>query len=974
MSGLITSGDTVNNFGKLLPAVYIERIYINDDDTDGAQLDVDLSIYVRAAENTDTTTIISQLENLKITWLWSDPLLMSGDDWSSMTTTEDGLEKLLNKEHTAWELALTTYDALSSGTVFKETFPLSDISEDYLIIYDDEGNKTLKFSYSSKTVPSTFTLSFDSWDELGSGYNVYLFAYATFDAFDSSYWSGYMEAAASDPTNAFDDRFGRFAAIETGDVAWESVWIDGEPSHPEQVIWVDGDGNAYDGTPLQSLASKYYSTDVITHSEIVSSFEDLLGNYETAAESDDSLRDIMDQISLVLATHKESAGLLAQLNLIARVFPSKSSVTNVGALYIQYREKITTANAVIETGTEVFKEVITNTKVVDERGTAISYEEPGTTLYGDETFDTSGEFISNMKMSRLVSVEQAHNYVSDVWEWDDVDYTNYGFVFFDYDKALYETADMGYYLHMDSLINLLGKTTFNAYFKIYKARFYRYYDYEGDDQYQIMSLATSYGSGYKPSGTVHFNRAKSNGRSRDASQPYIQAKYDNSDDSCAVHSFLMLRNLESLGVDPGTGVTLGTMASEEHRLMCFEFQDLYTPELDSQAGRSDVVDSVNLYDDTTMWFEVQMLDYTAHFVYYLIKAYKDLYDGGAFEDYYDEATTSSNYNSEDDMWTSEYVNTLLATYEDDPGSAPWVLYPVYYCVFEDLASKKYDSDLDTVMAAATKISARIHPTYGTVSDLKSFFEKFEALYDDILAAILADTEDSDGAYTTKKYQDTFALEDLLAGVIIPVEPAETDDGYEITSICDTAAYAAEFDPDAVEVFSSAYPLADTSFGFTETLTTYGDEVGLNKYYEYDPPSSPGWFMAFSYADLYIDGEAIEDGADVSEYFTISSEAPCWDGDLVKFKASVGASYLIVYLDIDEVLTNDAEWDEYGADGAGTYVTKYGLGCAASSLEEESDGGETVIVESNFDGAWSIDELGDFKAADFSYSFVIYDDD
>jgi len=955
MSGLITSGDTTENFGKLLPAVYIERIYINDHSYRGAQLNVDLNIFIRAGENTDITTLISQMGDLQITWFYTASALIGSDVEDLMSNKQD---------FSAFYKEVTTEitDLFENNT---KTFSLSTLAsdiDDYLITYDDEGNRILKYTFSSSddgdemTIPSVDTgsgtaLAADTWDDVNS--DIYLFAFASFDSAATTA-AGFWYAYDGD----YDDRFGRFAAIETGDVAWESVWIDGEPSHPEQVIWVDGDGNAYDGTPLQSLASKYYSTDVITHSEIVSSFEDLLGNYETAAESDDSLRDIMDQISLVLATHKGSAGLLAQLNLIARVFPSKSSVTNVGALYIQYREKITTANAVIETGTEVFKEVITNTKVVDERGTAISYEEPGTTLYGDETFDTSGEFISNMKMSRLVSVEQVYISIERTWDWDNVDYNNYGFVFFDYDKALYETADMGYYLHMDSLINLLGKTTFNAYFKIYKARFYRYYDYEGDDQYQIMSLATSYGSGYKPSGTVHFNRAKSNGSSRDASQPYIQAEYDNSDDSCAVHSFLMLRNLESLGVDPGTGVTLGTMASEEHRLMCFEFQDLYTPELVSDAGRSDVVTSVNLYDDTTMWFEVQMRDYTAHFVYYLINAYKDLYDGGAFEDYYDEATTSSNYNSEDDMWTSEYVNTLLATYEDDPGSAPWVLYPVYYCVFEDLASKKYDSDLDTVMAAATKISARIHPTYGTVSDLKSFFEKFEALYDDTLYDIVFDSSGDSyiamGDYTTKKYQDAFALDDLLEAAIIPVESDETDDGYEITSICDTAAYASDTGLGS-EVDLEPYTTADVY-----ELLGWELQPGIGYTYpfyilfqDYGSDSSEG--------TLYIDGEEIETDDDVSKYFKLGQivdgffeENAGWTGggtcsEDPSWSVTITDSGFYVYLDMTDVNDSTSGW--------------CGLGL-----------GDEYVIKADFDGSWSVDPAGAFPAADFSFSFTITDDE
>ena len=60
MSRLITSGDTVANFGELLPAPYIEQIYINTDTAgDGyATIDVVLSIFVSAPVGADDEAII----------------------------------------------------------------------------------------------------------------------------------------------------------------------------------------------------------------------------------------------------------------------------------------------------------------------------------------------------------------------------------------------------------------------------------------------------------------------------------------------------------------------------------------------------------------------------------------------------------------------------------------------------------------------------------------------------------------------------------------------------------------------------------------------------------------------------------------------------------------------------------------------------------------------------------------------------
>ena len=919
MSGLITSGDTVSNFGKLLPAVYIEQIYLNDGD-DGAHLDVDLSIYVSISENTDITTLTSQIKGLSIFWFWASDSEGAGSV---------DINKLSNKEQHIWNLYWQAQHDISNPDA---NFYLSEISDESLVVYDDEGNRALKFSYSSKDEGFINYLNPDStsWDSLGV--DVYLFAFATFDVLDTSagFWYNYNFAADSD---LLDNRFGRLLTLETGDVAYDAVWLDGAPAYPEQIIWVDEDGNVFDGTPLQSLTSKYYSTDgLITHSEVVSSFEDLLGNYETAAESDDSLRDIMDQISLVLATHEESADILAQLNLIARVFPSKSTATNVGTLYIQYREKIATANAVIETGTEVFKEVITNTKVVDERATAAEYVSSAThDLYGDYEFDPNGApasetYVTNMKLNPewFSNSEETESW----WK-------IYGFTFFDYDKALYETSDMGAYFDMDIVFNLLGKSFANGFFKLYTATYSRY----NDDEKKLMHLKTTFDDGYMADNTIWYDRATLNGFDRAGeAEPYV---YDTTEDNeCWAQSFLLLRNFE-LGRTGGW---------DGYRMMCFEIQDIVKDSWNGDYATSFPASGTPTSDDQVGYdyveFIVKILDSTAYLVKLLLDQYETLYastgTGGLYE-YYNEATTTANFNEEDDKWVSAYTTILEATYADNPGEAPWVLYPVYYCTFQALIGE-IDGDMETVIAEANKISAKIHPAYGTVAQLTSFYTQFQALADTFDGILPVDSsEDPVYSATTKTYTETFSNEDLFfAGRF---EEAY-DLGVDEARTCNTPAYIST--PPSGQAIIEYSGLAEkTSAGWWDSswaeftdgatgITMFSTEATRIRIV-YDGYSAGGD------KSLYVDGTLISDGDDAESYITVGGEYKLADAS----DPYLGLPYLKeAYFEIDD-----------DSDQTAIYIAI-----------DQVENGEEITVSLDFDGSVS-DEAG-LLLKDFEISFTI----
>ena len=904
MSKLIFTGDTTNNFGRLLPAPYVDKIYINEEEIDGATyatINPKIEIYIKADVNEDVTTLISQLGELKIWWLCA---------MSSLTD----LDNVINREQNIWAFMLELWAGTIIGRL-SDVIEFSDLDE-HQVVYDDEGNRLLKFTYLSDeplTLPNEAAPDeiLSAWSDNVS--DVYLFAFASFDIpGDGAYWSEYSFTGDDN----FDDRFGRFMTIETGDIAYEPVWIDDEPAWEEQVIWVDEDDNTYDDTPLQSLASKYYSIDKVTHAEIVSSFEDLLGTYEAKAEIDDDLQSIMDQISYVLEVYGAAANLLSQLNMLGRAFPDKSSSTNTGLLYLDFKEKVSATNAVIKTGTEIFRKEVINSKVIDERTATTAV---WSTADEDRTTDTDfdGDFVTNMKLGRSSILYVDSREDTAVWN-------NYGYVFFDYEKALYETADIGYYFKMDTLYNILGSSYLNGYFQLSHAKYER--AYSGDfDGYPFIKMQSEFDDGYKISQTTWTDTGTEKEWTADHSEPYIYSSAD-----CVAHSFVLLRNFELAREEGWDG----------YRMMCFEFQDFEDednvlsvgPGFTPYFGLSDIKFTATV-DDTTKELVSDMID-----------AYAALgeEDGGMYE-YMNAAQDPINYSEDEGRWTDSFQALMHDIYDDNMAAAPWVLYPAYYCVFLDLATHEFEGDLDKIKEEVNRIVGRINPYNGSLTELESFGWDFASLYTDVLTGIQEDLDaDDDGspvlAVTAdwKNYYNTFGY--TGDGGKLDTSTYEWAEG---TTVCEAAAYAASVEGVDLSDMEEISP--------SSTVPTDGDEdVKLLG------PDGDKVFVKIKYDNYGSEGDGISyfDGTKIDTDFT-TIDTSYFDVTLTgytstsaevgraKFKQDTDELQLQVHID---GLKNDKEYT-LTSDFGGIWLDSTGAAFADFSItftteEEEVEGEET----------------------------------
>ena len=919
MSRLILTGDTNENFGRYVPAPYVDQIYIGVDSDDTGEVDVDINVYIRVDENTDETALISQIQDFRFYWhVVSTLSTQNSDTWKTELST-NGIDGLINGEYSVWSLCnggattdrandFTGWPGSSTGNFFKISELVDDAGAiEYEVIFDEAGNRVLKFAYSSYDHSSTVTLKelHSAKEEFSSSdtHDLYVLAWC--------YPGGPgTDFSSVSPADEFDDRWGNLIDLRTSNVAYDLFWSGGQPATTEEITWVDENEEVYDGTPIQSISSKYYSVDVLTHADIVAVFQGFLDTYEEEAKTDESLQEMIDQISYILETYGGSAEILPQLNLLRRVFPSKSSATAVGRFYIEFRDGIYLINTTAESGTEVFKKIVLNTKVIDNRSVSIEWTAPDTTDYGIIEPTTAGavayyyaqadapNMVANMKLARTSFYDTDGNGMSD---YDN----NYGFFFFDYDKALYETLAIAAWFDLETIINILGKEFLNNYFRLSSAKFLRK-NKDDDGWVTYRAIEANFNDNDDEATGYKINTVTHTITTDDGAVPYV-----NNGDDCFAYSFVLLRNFQ-LAQEAG---------NSGYRIMCFEVQDLAEATNPYSGGRG--LDSDNEEDNDAQGF-ITIHDTSLSLISEFANAYDKAIDG--LEEYVSTATGECQFSELDNRWLESFVIEMHALYDDDMGNAPWVFYPTYYAMHKEILTKELGGDLTAVMAEAGKISAKINPDYGTKTELESFQEDFKTLYD----TFYGDAEDlmaaADSGTLIKYFYQLWTDDELTADATYDYSTDE--------SVCDTTAYATEppsgigASDYAVEIDlvspSSHYPTADDT---DIPVLTYGgsDSYSHWGFIIYEDYAEGGEIISVDDVEMIESSETdFELGSD---YLSIEDN----NGNKVgngTLKYNYDGYYTTFYISLDDALDYSTEhtikiqWDGAATTSAGEVLANY----------------------------------------------------
>ena len=240
MSRLIFKGDTIKNFGELLPTPFIERIYVDED-----TIDVDLSLFILVNEDeSDQTELLTRLNDIT-SYVYLQPYyneqnLLEELFGSSGTSFDSPVDLILSKQDSVLKyMAFALGNSTLSGL---EEFVANSISE-YL---DDLTGGLTSFDDIIDEDSGTTVYEFiDSGDRDGDGTaDYYVFGDASIEIYTPNYYC--PDGDCSDPTTALTE--------------WATAWLTyimsslirtaGLFIEPQEVSWsstgetkYDADGN-----------------------------------------------------------------------------------------------------------------------------------------------------------------------------------------------------------------------------------------------------------------------------------------------------------------------------------------------------------------------------------------------------------------------------------------------------------------------------------------------------------------------------------------------------------------------------------------------------------------------------------------------------------------------------------------------------------------------------------------------------------
>ena len=153
--------------------------------------------------------------------------------------------------------------------------------------------------------------------------------------------------------------------IGTSNISYVSVIEGGELSDSARVIYLDRDKNPWAGMVLQSLGGKYYKTVNVTHQQIIINFKALVAEY-IGTNLSGLMQELLDNISYILSVYGESVELLTQLNSLRVVIPEQGNATIMGKLFNKITTRIANFDSSLGRENLLFSRLAAN-HIVQER-------------------------------------------------------------------------------------------------------------------------------------------------------------------------------------------------------------------------------------------------------------------------------------------------------------------------------------------------------------------------------------------------------------------------------------------------------------------------------------------------------------------------------------------------------------------------------------------------------------------------------
>lgn len=421
MSRLILEGDTTERFGVKYPKPYIEKIEVFD-----SNIVAHVYVYLQVEEEVnDVFQLESLISNLNIVYIFG------------------------NK---------SAIDVLTA--------------DDFEFVYSSNGVKYAKIKIAGPalgTGMATYDIGYDQISQITEPIYFGAFTYAR----------GQTTLHKAPEPTTFDKSgvYKQYEAIAS-QLSYELIVnSDGTPAD-EVIAYLQTDGNYFGSVPLQSLDRVYRTNENISHRQVISTVDTIIGPFiGNIAEA--------DNISVTLQQYSDNPTLLLELKKQINSFSNKSSATVTGQLYDDLVDAVSQLNAALEQSGRLQKRLVRNSKIIDQRTTVDApYADEGFYDDGAGSMPAYAGYVSSATrdpnflfvkpstgpalMSRRIvpSVSLVGATEEEIGNIDNYVIINDTYVFFDYDKALSYTSQLSRHLNIYNIQELFGKNCLNKYFSL----------------------------------------------------------------------------------------------------------------------------------------------------------------------------------------------------------------------------------------------------------------------------------------------------------------------------------------------------------------------------------------------------------------------------------------------------------------------------------------------------------------------------
>ena len=536
---------------------------------------------------------------------------------------------------------------------------------------------------------------------------------------------------------------------EISDIAYEPVFVDGKIAPGIEAAYFDAEGAVYNGHPLQAFSGLYYKTESITHHDVIKNIKQLISQYSPGDGT--PLKKMINNINFILETYRRDVTLIKQLQRLVKVFPNKDGATDLGKFYFRYKRRVAANNKKLKNNPQVAKRVIRNSKILDLRaGDTPVYTPPD--VWVPSGTATDSYYIYNASYIDRTAIYSAADGAFQVSGWDEGDWAwgfdpdtwnytnfdvdllpedadaiirNFGYFFFDYEKALKKIANINQIVSVEAL-EAYGIETAYEYFRVKEASISRnvYIDGWWLDPYPV-TITSEFDEGALSPLT---KTTTLDNQSEDYKMAIFRPGFytDSSEVPGAPllredqFTSLIFRNFEPMDSN-GISPTI-----PNYRLMAFQFQDFMD---DDEIQYYNPIPS---YTATVVIEDNSIDNLTA-----LIDEFENALS--AVTAYRDDALAEASLSHDEitGLFNRYFTEGIEMIYEDNKEDAPWYRAPILYNIFKDMFYNTFENDLSLILEDSARISGNINPRNGSYYALEEFVTQMQKFYDDNLTA---DTE------------------------------------------------------------------------------------------------------------------------------------------------------------------------------------------------------------------------------------------